>query len=159
MGRTFTKAKSDFAPPDEFFGDVYTFRFDYIVDQREFENRDDPTGPKDVSLHIQFTVDEQPDRGWNGTEVRTFYPEKVTDGNKTGKLFAAMFGGTLPEEFTEEMLAGRTFRATANRNDRGYPVLDSPIAVRAARGTAGQATLGSASGSSLGVPGVDEPGF
>jgi hypothetical protein len=162
MGRTFTKSKSDFSLPDDFFGDVYTFRFDHIVDQREFDNRENPAGPKDVSLNIQFVVDEEPDRGWNGTEVRAFYPEKVTDGNKTGKLFAAMFGGQLPDEFTEDMLSGRRFRATANKNDRGYPELTSPIAVRSSRaagtGTGATPSVPSTS-SSLGVPGVDEPGF
>lgn len=128
------------APPS----DVYTLRFDGVIQERTWPNKrgpggtPDPNYPDDKSLQLRFFIEDdgQVDEQWIETEIRAWFPARFTPGNKTGKLFAAMFGGVLPNEFagTEEELRGRRVRATIGQDEKGYIEVTSPLPARSRRG-------------------------
>lgn len=127
-----TKTQTQFDLPP--FG-VYTLSFRGLISVREFENKENPEGPPDVSMNLRFEIEDEGD--WKGTEIRAFYPEKLTDGNKTGKLFAAIFGNEgVPDEFELNDLIGRRFRALIKDNGKGWPAIESPTALVPTQGKA-----------------------
>lgn len=121
----------------------------------------DPTHPPkpETSHQFRFVIDD-PDNVWDGVEVRSWYPERFTDKNKTGVLFSAIFGGEgVPDDLDETMLFDKKFQATikhevSKKNGNTYPSVESPIAYRP-RGAGGPRRRMAVSEPDDG----DEPGF
>jgi hypothetical protein len=99
----------DFELPDE---GSYIIEFRGVIDKREFPNDKDPDGPPDVSLTLQFVIDED-DEDFPGVEFRDYFPQRVTAKNKSGRLWAALLG-VKPEELAERGIP-RTSEMVGNR--------------------------------------------
>lgn len=125
----FGKTATDWEIPDE---GSYTLRLTGIATERVHEPKK-PGDPPDVSVNFQFVVDD-PDSDWDGVEVRSWFPQKFTDGNMTGALFAAILGTKeTPNDLGLDDLTGRPFTATIKhqvKDGRTYPKLVSPVAIR-----------------------------
>lgn len=132
---------SDFELPDE---GSYIIEFRGVIDKREFPNDKDPNGPPDVSLTLQFAIDED-DEDFPGVEFRDYFPLRVTAKNKSGRLWAALLG-VKPEDLpqplprTSGMIGNRCnanlIHRTAN-NGNTYPKIAgvSPLRKKRARPT------------------------
>ncbi len=151
-------AGGDYEIPDE---GSYIFKMTGIAGEREHDPKK-PGDPKDVSINFQFVVDD-PDSDWDGVEVRSWFPQRYTDANKTGKLFAAILGvSETPEDIDLDDLLGKPFRATllhTTKDGRTYPKLETPIAIRP-KGTGRRRQLAATGTDGAGVDtDSDEPPF
>ena len=57
---------------------------------------DDGNAIMDTNLTLQFAIDDEED-DYDGVEFRDFFPLKITPGNKSGRLWAALLGVTVDE--------------------------------------------------------------
>jgi hypothetical protein len=127
----FRKSQVDFEIPDE---GSYILKMLGIASSHTHPPKK-PGDPEDVSHNFQFVIDD-PDTDWDGVEVRSWFPERYTDKNKTGLLFQAILGGgEIPEELELEDLLNKPFRATirhevSTKNGNTYAKVESPIAIR-----------------------------
>lgn len=124
----------------------YILRWVGVAETRQFDDG--------LSMWVQFVVDDEND-DWDGSEVRSWYPQRMTPNNKTTKLMKALFGGELPDQeydsqgnplpmFTEHDLVGKKFRGTVVQNEKGYNAVTAPVPLARGqrRGAArGQQTL------------------
>lgn len=127
----FGKSQSDFEIPDV---GSYILKMTGIASSFTHPPKK-PGDSEDTSHNFQFVIDD-PDSDWDGAEVRSWFPERYTDKNKTGLLFQAILGGgEIPEELDLEDLLNKPFRATIRhevsaKNGNTYAKIESPIAIR-----------------------------
>lgn len=141
--RGFSGGGGDVYVPDE---GIYILRFTGIDGQKEWpsdEVNDDGTPkPPDVSLFLAFEIEDPYEEyeGAHGKTVKFWFPARFTPGNKTGRLFAAMFGGELPAAFAgdEDELIGRKVRAMLKKGDNGYLRLAEALPIKKKAEAAGQ---------------------
>ena len=116
---------------------MYVLRFEGIENERIWPAEEEG-GEPNKSLFLTFTIErdiEVPGSEYEGREVKFWFPSRFTPGNKTGRLFAAMFGGELPSTFggEESELIGRRVQAVLKKGENGYLRLDSALPVRSRR--------------------------
>lgn len=95
-------SESDFSVPDP---GSYIIKFLGVTGTKDFERKNnagevlrDDNGNKlmETSLTLQFIIDD-PDDEFHGVEFRDYFPMRVTSGNKSGKLWAALWGVPVTE--------------------------------------------------------------
>jgi hypothetical protein len=83
----------------------YKITFKGVVESKDWPREDkagndvydeDGTQLFDTSLTLQFAIDDEED-DYDGSEFRDYFPLKVTSGNKSGRLWAALLGITVEE--------------------------------------------------------------
>lgn len=127
----FRKSTSDFEIPDE---GSYILKMTGVASTFTHPPKK-PGDSEDTSYNFQFVIDDD-STDWDGVEVRSWFPEKYTDKNKTGLLFQAILGGgEIPEELELADLLNKNFRATIRhevsaKNGNTYAKIESPIAIR-----------------------------
>lgn len=87
-----------FELPDE---GSYRIKFLGVKDKKDFPKTDkagntiydEETGEAvmETSLTLQFVIDDE-ESDFDGTEFRDYFPLRVTTGNKSGRLWAALLG-------------------------------------------------------------------
>lgn len=131
-------SEGGFELPDE---GSYTFKFLGVIDTKDWPkttkegaNIYDEDGHQvmETSLTLQFVIDD-PESDFDGVEFRDYFPLKVTNGNKSGRLWAALWGVAAKDlpvplpplrEFVNKRASGfLTHRAAKNGNS--YAKLDS----------------------------------
>lgn len=114
--------------------DMYTLIFDGVIGRKTHPNRENPDAPGDESVYMRFFIDDPEDEDWHNTELRVWFPAKVTAGNKSGKLYAAMLGvepdDIVGRKIRTSDLVGRRFRATVGENKNGYAEITAPLPLR-----------------------------
>jgi hypothetical protein len=118
----------DWELPDE---DTYVVEFLGVVAMKDFPNND---GGVDTSLTLQFIIRDD-ESEFDGVEFRDYFPLKVTDKNKSGKLWAALWGGELPDAMPKTgAFIGRKAKATVTHrvasNGQTYPKIASVVPLR-----------------------------
>ena len=112
---------------------IYILRFTGIDSQKEWP-ADEEGGEPSVSLFLSFEIEDPYGEyeGADGKTVKFWFPARFTPGNKTGRLFAAMFGGELPAAFAgdEDELIGRKVRAMLKKGDNGYLRLAEALPIK-----------------------------
>jgi hypothetical protein len=131
----FQTEQTDFVLPEE---GSYVFEYLGIFGEPRQWPAKDGESEGDWSMMLQFRIIDDEDYPDEPT-VRDFFPMKVTSGNKTGKLYAAVLGVSstdLPEEFDEADLVGRSFRATythVSKDGKTYGKVTAPLPMRKRR--------------------------
>lgn len=155
MSRFSKSIGGDFELPEE---DTYVFVLTGIADTFTHPPKKPGEQPS-TSIQFQFQIaDDESD--WDGVEVRDWFPEKFTDRNKTGELFAAILGTKeTPDDLDLPDLQNKPFKASLKhsvspKDGKTYPKLTSPIAIRP-KGTGRRRGLAE----TVDTPVDDEPPF
>lgn len=129
-----------FVLPDE---GTYIIEFRDVIDKKDWpktgkggEPLYDENGEPlmETNLTLQFVIND-PDDEFHGVEFRDYYPLKITDRNKSGKLWSAFWGGELPEPLPSlRAFVGKRAQASlihriAN-NGNTYMKIDSVMPLR-----------------------------